>query len=276
MTEPIHIISLGAGVQSSTMSLMAACGEITPMPTAAIFADTQAEPQSVYRWLDWLEKQLPFPVYRVTAGSLENTTLTIHRRRDGNGYWIASGIPHYSLNRDGSIGHGRRQCTHDFKLTPLYKKQREIGNIKRGQNTLGVISWIGISRDEIQRMKESRVPWIEHRWPLVDMAMTRNDCLKWMQVHGFPKPPRSACVFCPYHSDSEWRRLRSEEPLEFERAVKFDEEYRRLKIQTVSHKGFVPYLHNSLKPLGEVDFSTEEERGQLNFFENECEGMCGV
>jgi len=40
VSEPIHIISLGAGVQSSTMSLMAAAGEITPMPTAAVFADT--------------------------------------------------------------------------------------------------------------------------------------------------------------------------------------------------------------------------------------------
>lgn len=27
MTEPIHIISLGAGVQSSTMALMAAAGD---------------------------------------------------------------------------------------------------------------------------------------------------------------------------------------------------------------------------------------------------------
>ncbi len=39
----VHTISLGAGVQSSTMALMAAAGEITPMPAAAIFADTQAE-----------------------------------------------------------------------------------------------------------------------------------------------------------------------------------------------------------------------------------------
>ena len=65
-----HFISLGAGVQSSAMAFMAAHGEITPMPEAAIFADTQAEPQSVYDWLDWLEKQLPFPVYRVTKGDL--------------------------------------------------------------------------------------------------------------------------------------------------------------------------------------------------------------
>ena len=46
MNEPIHIITLGAGVQSSTMALMAAHGEITPMPKCAIFADTQDEPQN--------------------------------------------------------------------------------------------------------------------------------------------------------------------------------------------------------------------------------------
>jgi len=49
----LNIISLGAGVQSSTMALMAAHGEITPMPDCAIFADTQAEPKVVYTWLSW-------------------------------------------------------------------------------------------------------------------------------------------------------------------------------------------------------------------------------
>jgi 3'-phosphoadenosine 5'-phosphosulfate sulfotransferase (PAPS reductase)/FAD synthetase len=63
------IISLGAGVQSSTMALMAKHGEITPMPEFAIFADTQSEPSSVYRWLDWLGQQLPFPIIRVTKGN---------------------------------------------------------------------------------------------------------------------------------------------------------------------------------------------------------------
>ncbi len=67
---PIQTISLGAGVQSSTMALMAAAGEITPMPDCSVFADTQAEPGSVYKWLDWLEKQLPYPVHRVTAEAI--------------------------------------------------------------------------------------------------------------------------------------------------------------------------------------------------------------
>ena len=43
----IDILNLGAGVQSSTMALMAAHGEITPMPDVAIFADTGWEPYEV-------------------------------------------------------------------------------------------------------------------------------------------------------------------------------------------------------------------------------------
>ena len=68
-----NYISLGAGVQSSAMALMAAHGEITPMPEAAIFADTQHEPEEVYAWLDWLKEQLPFPVHEVSKGDLLET-----------------------------------------------------------------------------------------------------------------------------------------------------------------------------------------------------------
>ena len=64
-----NIISLGAGVQSSTMALMAEKGEINPKPDCAIFADTGWEPKRVYEWLDWLETQLSFPVYRVINGA---------------------------------------------------------------------------------------------------------------------------------------------------------------------------------------------------------------
>lgn len=40
----LRVLSLGAGVQSTTLALMAAHGEIGPMPDCAIFADTGWEP----------------------------------------------------------------------------------------------------------------------------------------------------------------------------------------------------------------------------------------
>lgn len=274
MSEPIHILSLGAGVQSSTMALMAAAGEITPMPSAAIFADTKAEPQSVYVWLDWLEKQLPFAVHRVTQGKgLEHDALRIRDRKDKLGSWVPSGIPHYSVNADGSGGHGPRQCTHDFKVVPI---MREARRLMKEAGAKHVIQWIGISLDEADRMKPARVKYATSFWPLIERRMSRHDCLRWMEKCGHPKPPRSACVFCPYHSDAEWRRLRDEEPAEFARAVKFECDYQAAKAKTVRLKGFVPFVHASRVNLDRVDLSTDIDRGQQPLFRNDCEGMCGV
>lgn len=274
MSEPIHIISLGGGRQSSTMSLMAAMGEITPMPHCGIFADTGAEPKSVYVWLDWLEAQLPFPVYRVMQGDgLVAEVLRLRERRDKMGFWSPSGVPHYNVNEDGTRGHGPRQCTGDFKIAPIARKTRQI---MKELAVTHVIRWIGISLDEVHRMKPSSDKYSTHRWPLVEKRMTSFNCLNWMERRGFPKPPRSACVFCPYHSDNEWRRLRDEEPEEFRRAVKFEKDYQQTRSQQTRKRLVVPFLHNSCVPLDQVDFSTDEDHGQQVMFGNECEGMCGV
>ena len=68
----LRALSLGAGVQSTTLALMAAQGEISPMPDCAIFADTQSEPKAVYEHLSWLMSPnvLPFPVHVETLGNL--------------------------------------------------------------------------------------------------------------------------------------------------------------------------------------------------------------
>jgi hypothetical protein len=275
-------LSLGAGVQSSTIALMAKHGEITPMPDAAIFADTQAEPASVYRWLDWLEKELPFPVHRVSRGDLTEESLTVRQfKNDPNRNWVKSLIPAFIENPDGTRGLMGRQCTFSYKVEQLERASRRLGQIKRGQKEITVTQWIGISWDEIQRIKPARVAWAQHRWPLVELRMGRRDCLKWMESHGYPKPPRSACVYCPFHSDNEWRRLRDEEPEEFQRAIEFEKNLQAAKAKTDNQRG-VPFLHPSLVPLDQVDFRTDIERGQLALwldeqsFGNDCEGMCGV
>lgn len=260
--EEVHLISLGAGVQSSTMALMASAGEITPMPDAAIFADTQHEPQFVYDWLDYLTPRLPFPVVRVSKGSLAATTLRPRVSKKGNRY-TSSAIPAF-LHPTGMLP---RQCTRDFKIRPI------ISAIRRLWRDCHVVQWIGISRDEAHRMKPSRVPWITHRWPLVDLNIRRSDCLAWMRRHGHPDPPRSACVFCPYHSDAEWKHLRDDEPTAFAEAVEFERRYQETMREGRAMRT-IPFLHRSLIPLAQVNFTGDER--QTSLWGNECEGMCGV
>jgi hypothetical protein len=270
-----HYISLGAGVQSSTMALMAACGEITPMPEAAIFADTQDEPQSVYRWLDWLEKQLPFPVHRVTKGKLSNSAKMMKITNDGRKF-STTNIPFHTLSSTGEIGAIRmRGCTRDYKIYPIQRLLRKLAAIPRGQKTPLLQQWIGISLDELQRMKPSRDPWYECRWPLIELRMSRQQCLDWMLARGFPEPPRSACVYCPYHSNKEWRRLQVDEPEAFAEAVQFERDIQANKASTQNFSS-TPFLHRSCKPLDAIDFRTDVEKGQLTLWDDECEGMCGV
>jgi hypothetical protein len=35
-------------------------------------------------------------------------------------------------------------------------------------------------------------------------------------------------------------------------------------------------MHRSLRPLDEVDFRNLEDMGQMNMFNEDCEGLCGV
>jgi hypothetical protein len=279
-----HILSLGAGVQSSTLALMAARGEVAGYPRldAAIFADTQDEPASVYKWLDWLEAEIarsphPFPVHRVTAGRLSERVLTTKTSQDGRCVGLGN-IPMFTKSDDGTTGQmPSRACTYDFKIKPILRLARKLGGIKRGQKTPGVTQWIGISLDEVHRMKPSRDAWAACVWPLVDMRMRRHDCLLWMERNGYPKPPRSSCVFCPYHSNAEWRRLKDEEPEAFATAVQFERDLQRTKGST-DNMHAVPFLHRSCVPLDQVDLRTLEDHGQttLDLWGEECTGMCGV
>ena len=282
MSEPIHIISLGAGVQSSVAALKAARGEFAPMPKAAIFADTQGEPESVYVWLEWLERQLPFPVHRVTVGNLAEHELRIRRSKLSGKLYLKNSIPAFVKKPDGKRGLLGRKCTSDYKIVPIQREVKKIVGLKRSVNEVRCKMWIGISIDEAHRMKPSRVPYIENIWPLIDAGLSRDDCLKWMKDNGYPEPPRSACVFCPFHSDYEWQRMKTNEPEAFARAVEFEQMLQLAASNQEVLKG-VPFLHESCKPISEIDFERKIKPAngkinpaQLSLFGNECEGLCGV
>lgn len=266
--EPLHVISLGAGVQSSTMALMATRGELSPLPHAAIFADTQGEPASVYAWLTWLESQLSFPVIRATAGNLIDDASRLRTSRLTNNTYLRPSLPVFTIGADGKPGMMMRQCTRDYKITVVRRESKRLA--AKGQR---IIHWIGISSDEATRMKPSNDKRIENIWPLLDKGISRTDCLAWMQRNSYPRPPRSACVYCPYHNDTEWLRLKNEEPEEFARAIALEKQLSSAVGNATALKAKACFFHSSRVPLDQVKF---DDKRQTNKFENECEGMCGV
>lgn len=262
-----HIISLGAGVQSSTMALMAAHGEITPMPECAIFADTGWEPDKVYQWLEWLESQLPFPVIRVKRPGLDLGQLAIEV---ANTDMHRGSIPPFYLNQP--FGMLPIQCSKEFKTRPVQNKIREMLGLvpkQRGPKEVVASQWLGISLDEAHRMKTCEMKFVESRYPLIEMRMSRVDCLRWMEEKGYPMPPKSSCVFCPFKGDGQWMDMRDNAPSDWLLAVDFDSKIRK------GYHGMegAAYVHKQRVPLDQVTFRHD---AQPNMFGNECEGMCGV
>jgi hypothetical protein len=236
------------------------------MPDCAIFADTGWEPKAVYDHLKLLTAALPFPVHIVSAGNIKDHILS---NTNATGQRFSS-VPWFL----GKGGMGRRQCTREFKITPLERKQRELLGYKPRQrippNSVEV--WIGISLDEAIRMKPARKAWQTNRWPLIEKRWTRRECVTWLGEMGWTVP-KSACLGCPYRSNASWRTVK-ENPEEWAETVAIDKELRHGGQYSRGNRG--QFMHRSLKPLDEVDLSTAEERGQLDMFLNECEGMCGV
>ena len=280
----LTVLSLGGGVQSSVMALMA--GESLPptgsggafdrVPDCAIFADTHWEPPSVYEHLEWLRDRLSFPLYVVDNGRSLREDVKALTGHSGTRRYVD--IPIYLKGRDGEgDGIGRRQCTDNYKVRPIRRRIREMLGLRPRQRVPSGISvelWLGISTDEAIRMKTSRDRWIENRYPLIEAGMSRRDCMEWWAARYNRPLERSACVACPFQSRQRWVETKRRWPELFAEAVEIDD---RMRGGLVLQK--TPYLHMTRKPLAEAVALDEVEMGageQADGFGNECEGHCGV
>jgi len=111
---------------------------------------------------------------------------------------------------------GRRACTHEFKIKVVGKWLSKHGATKENP----AITGIGISLDEFQRARnKAYYDWQTLEYPLLDLKLTKDDCIKIIKDSGLPIPPKSACWFCPFHTNEEWIDLRIKKPELFQKAV---------------------------------------------------------
>tara|TARA_Y100000310_G_scaffold326284_1_gene390998 strand:+ start:3602 stop:4462 length:861 start_codon:yes stop_codon:yes gene_type:complete len=283
----LNIISIGAGVQSTYLALNARqFGE----PDHGIFADTGWEPDAVYEQLARIEDAIDFPLHRCTAGNIREDVLDAR-----GGKSITYGQPPFSvINRNpvsraaggyetADVG-GKiwRRCTAHYKIDPIQKEIRRLLGYKPRQRIKHKVrQWFGITTDEASRMKDSRVPWIDNWYPLIDAGMSRQDCLDWFATTGLPEPRKSACIGCPYHTNHTWADMKRHLPEEWAGAVAFDTALRADPEKKLPGVTGEAYLHRRCLPLEEAVIpemkkeAAEEDQYTLAFGE-ECEGMCGV
>lgn len=258
----MKVISLGLGVQSTAVYMMSSLGRL-PRADHAVFADPAAELPRTYEILeylkDWAKYNDGIPIH-VTRE--KNLLQDILKGTNSTGQKFAS-IPAFSE----SGGMVRRQCTSEYKIQPVMKKIRELHGLKFRQRMPKTEVWLGISLDEIQRMKVSQLPRVDYYYPLIEERMSRGDCYKFFKEKNFPIPDKSSCVFCPYHSDKNWKDLKENHPEQWDQCIKVDEAIRDSSKRGLNDK---MYLHKSLIPLKDIEFADQQELFMCE------EGFCGL
>ena len=265
-------------MQSTVMCLMAERGKFGVKPDYAVFADTGWEPQSVYDTLDWLENEISFPILRTSNG--RNLRDDVQRGVNAQGQpWMT--LPVYLRDKNGiEAGINWRQCTKNYKIDPIRKMvQKRLGLKPREVMAydIAVEMWLGITTDEAMRMKPSRNWWITHRFPFIDdIPMTREDCQRWMsEFYPSRKLGRSACVGCPFRSSSSWIDVMNSEPKLFREVVAIDESLRSENHNAGQMFRKIAFLHHRRIPLIEA-VKLDQAKQDVNGFNNECEGHCGL
>lgn len=258
----LKVISLGLGVQSTAVYLMSSMGML-PRADVAIFADPQAEHYKTYEILQWL-----------LGWKEENNGIDIVVNKDRNIYTDQLKTnPHKHIRVPQIPAHttpsgiARRQCTYEYKIMPVIKSTRKLHGLKPRKRMKPTEFWLGISTDEIQRMKKSQLYNIEYFYPLIYTGMSRLDCIDFFKENNFPVPPKSSCVFCPFHSNSFWKEIQKENGSAWKMSIEVDE-----KIRIKNGMRGKMYLHPSRKPLKDINF----EDNQMSFDGFDCEGHCGI
>lgn len=272
-----RVLSLGAGVQSTALYLLGVDGQL--QFDCAIFADTRDEPASVYPHLEYLQSLKGPPILVRSLGPRLGDQLL--KGLNGTGQQFVS-IPAFTAGPT-SEGMTRRQCTKEFKTAVIERTiRREILGMKPKQRIpkgVHVKQLIGISLDE--KFRAGKIykrfagrKWCSPEFPLLDILWTRGQCKTYLAQRIPHEVPKSACTFCPYRSNAEWRHLRDTDQAGWDRAVAVDAAL-RIKGNVCNRKmDQEMFVHRSCVPLPLVDLS---ERDTLNLFSaKECAGVCGV
>lgn len=260
----LRCFSYGGGVQSTAALVLAAQGKIDfPIFLFSNVGDDSEHPATL-RYVEDVAK--PY----AAANGIELIELR-HLRRDGEEETLlrslektkSNGIP---MHHEYTGKPGMRSCTYRFKIQRIAVWQRRHGATTDDP----AITGLGISVDEFQRARtDTGIATQKAEYPLIDLRLTRQDCVRIIEKAGLPVPPKSSCWFCPYHSNSYWRSLQRNNPDLFDKSVALE---KMLSDRNAAAGRPKLFIHRNLIPLDRV-FAGH----QLDMFDDDdtCEsGFC--
>jgi len=234
--ETKTVWACGAGVDSTAIAALIVLGHL-PKPDYAYMIDPGYEKQKTWTHVN-----------SVLIPQLSKVGITLHIIPSPNCNIILKErvvIPAYVRNSNGTIGRYPTNCG-PWK-EPISKRWLKEQGVKQCEN------WIGIAADESKRQRRSLVRWFKHKYPLLELGLTRQDCLDLIARMDWPEPPQTSCIMCPQQTDKQWAHTKEHYPDEWQRVIDTECDIQR------THPNV--FLHRSCVPIDQVEFG---KTGQSN------------
>lgn len=251
MSERVQVWSSGGGVQSSAIAALIVSGKIDP-PDIAMIADTEREASQVWNYLDDVIKPAlaDVGVEIVRIPKSDYATVDLYGTK---GHDLLIPV-HFDETGNGETGKLPTFCSNEWKQRVI----RRYANERFPKSEFDI--WLGFSTDEMRRCKTPIGKW-QHRFPLIEQRMNRDECIALVENMGWGTPPRSSCWMCPNRSPREWLDLKQNYPGDWDSAVKFEKQ--------IQEKDPDFFLHPACVPLEEVDLN-ERQTDMFNCTSGYC------
>lgn len=211
-------ISFSGGVESTTMCILFGKGN------KAIWCDTGAEHEEMYKRMELVENTLKI----LHDGDFEIIKLKPNVKVKGV---FVNNLLDAILGWKYMPSPFKRYCTGKFKIVPIDQFLENQGECEL---------MIGLNADE--EVREGN--WglkanVNYTYPLQERGLSREDCediLNQYNLHpNFPVYMlRGGCSMCFYKSEREYKALYYMNRTEFDRMVKFEEDYQDNRSKTYS------------------------------------------
>ena len=209
-----YVFSCGGGVQSTACLVLAAQGRIpyktfvfanvgdkAESPLTIAYINKTLKPYAAQHGIKWVE--VAWVDRKGKQRDLYDDLMEQQRSINIPAY-MPGGMP------------GNRKCTESFKIRPIAKWIK--------QNAPGCTLGKGISTDEPHRATPSRESdGYTSAYPLIELGISRADCLILAKEAGLPQPPKSSCWFCPFKTTNQWVTMRRERPELFAKSVELEQ-----------------------------------------------------
>ena len=236
------VLSFGGGTQTSAICVAILQG-LLPRPETIVMADTGREGSETWEYLrDVVGPALLAEGMRVEIAAHELATVDLFSKK---GKVL---MPMFTdQSGAGELGQLTGFCSTEWK-------QRVVRRYLRSEGygpARPVEMWMGMSTDELGRMKTADVQWITTAWPLaMRLGWDRVRCASEVLSFGWPQAPKSSCWCCPYRTNAHHRETKEQRPDDWQLAVLTEREVRRVDPNA--------YVHRSGVPLDQVDLDAPE------------------